>query len=101
MSMTQTEKAGPKSGFTPEERNEIITRLQVVENIASGLSAQLTDLISELFPQSEPTEDEPYGHRVNMLMEVHGFAVKLSQMLDAMSANPMFAAMLPADMVEG
>jgi len=101
MNMTQVEKAGPTSGFTPQEREEIITRLQTVENIASGISAQLADMIGELFPMSEPMEDEPYGHRVNMVREVHEFAVKLAQMLDAMSANPMFAAMLPPDMMEG
>ena len=100
MTMTQTEKAGPQSGFTQQERDEIITRLQTVENLCSGISAQLSDVISELFPQSEPTDDEPYGHRVNMVREVHGFNVKLSQMLDAMSSNPMFAAMLPPEAFE-
>jgi len=95
------DKAGPASGFTREEREEIITRLQVMENVCSAVSAQLSDLIAELFPQSAPTEAEPYGHRVNMVREVHEFATKLAAMLDAMAANPMFAAMLPADMVEG
>lgn len=100
MSMTQTEKPGPATGFTHAEREEIITRLQTVENIAAGISAQLTDLIGELFPMSETTEEEPYGHRVNMVQEVHTFAAKLAAMLDAMAGNPMFAAMLPPEAFE-
>lgn len=83
-----------KSGFTEEERNEIVYRLQAVENLCETLSFQLNDVIGELFPIGDAPEGE-VPRKVNMVREIHGFCVRLSAVLDAMSSNPMIAAMMP------
>lgn len=94
-SMAPTDEAK----FTQAERQEIITRLQVVENVCSGISAQLSDLTASLFPEADVAEGElPY--RVNLVQEVHEFACKLALTIDAMTANPMIAAMMPPPMEE-
>lgn len=105
MSETTTDRVTPlkrdrERGFTDQERTEIITRLQVVENVASGVSAQLALITQELFPEAEVGEGEQ-PRTVNMLKEVHFFCQRLGQVLDALGSNPMFAAMMPAEMAQG
>lgn len=57
--------------FTVEERNEIIGRLQAVENRLAGMDGMLT--------------------------EIHAFNARLAQVLDALGSSPMLAAMMPPD----
>lgn len=85
-----------KAEFTPSERDEIISRLQAVENIAHINMQFLTDLTNELFPVN--ADDETL--RVNMVKEIHGFAKKLGDSLDKVFANPMFRAMMPPGLVD-
>lgn len=57
--------------FTPSERNEIIGRMQAMENRLEAMDATLA--------------------------EVHAFNMRLAQVLDGLGGNPMFAAMMPPD----
>ena len=60
-------------GFTEEERNEIIARLQAVENTVHNVESTLDG--------------------------VAAFCERLAATLDAIGSNPLFAAMLPAEMM--
>lgn len=56
-------------GFTESERNEIIARLQAVENRLAGMD--------------------------NMLTALCEFHERFAKVLDAVGGNPMLAAMMP------
>lgn len=85
-----------KAEFTQSERDEIITRLQAVENTVGLIYESLSQITNELFPVN--ADDETL--RVNMLKEVHAFAKKLGDSLDKVFANPMFRAMLPPGVLD-
>lgn len=64
--MTDTER-----GFTEQERNEIIARLQAVENTVTATA--------------------------NTVDGIAAFCEHLATTLDAIGSNPLFSAMLPPD----
>ena len=68
--MTEKER-----GFTEAERDEIISRLQALENTCQNIA--------------------------NTVDGVAAFCERLAMTLDALGSNPLFSAMLPAEMLPG
>jgi hypothetical protein len=65
--------AEQERGFTEMERDEIITRLQAMENTCQGIA--------------------------NTVDGIAAFCERLAATLDAIGGNPLFAAMLPPEMI--
>jgi hypothetical protein len=90
--------SGKASGFTKEEREEIIFRLQAVENLCTSLSVALGDIQSALYTTVE--QDDGTVEVIDRVDGIYGFCQRLGVVLDALGSNPMFAAMLPPDAFE-